>query len=421
MFAVNSAPLSLPVEGGFTVKTLTTPADVDRVTQLVSTVFEPAVGVFMRHLLNDYPGLEPADQFFVEDANGQVVSCLCLVPWEWQVGPVTLQVGEMGVVGTAQEVRGQGLIRAQVAPFKQRLAARRCVLSIIQGIPYFYRQFGYDYALPLEGGWRLEFHQLPAQIDPTYTIRRATRADIPALADLHAAAVTPLDLYARRSPDIWHYLMAPYTTPDAGSHQTWVVVNAAGELEGYVRLPEFHFGAELVVDEASRFTYDAALALLTHLRRRAQAAGQPFIRLNLPASSDLVRVARALGAADQGTYAWQLHIPDLAELIRALAPALDARLAESVFCRWTRDVRMGLYRGGLRLRFDTGKLVEVEKVTSGPYDFNLPPMALVPLLFGHRSVEEVCAAFPDVNVHGPWRLLVETLFPRLAAFIYPNY
>ncbi len=414
MLTYQETTLCLPLANGLTLRTLTGPQDLPRLAQLVTDVFEPPVGVFMTNLLTGYPDMTAADQLYVETDAGEMVSCLCLIPWQWRYGPVTLTVGEMGVVGTRADYRGRGLVRAQVAPFKQRLAARGCVLSMIQGIPYFYRQFGYDYALPLEGGWRLEFHQLPAPSGTAYTIRRAGPADIPALMALYDNAVAPLTIHSLRTPAIWDYLLTPYTVPDAGSRQTWVIGDAAGSVLAYVRLPEFHFGKEMVVDEASRFPFDAALAMLAHLRQRAQAAGQPFIRLNLPVGSDLVRIGRALGAHDQGTYAWQLHIPNLANLLRTLAPALNARLADSVFAHWTREVRMGLYRGGLLLRFVDGKLTEVEESTTGGHnDFSLPPMALVPLIFGHRSVEEVRAAFPDVNVDGQWRLLLETLFPRV--------
>jgi predicted N-acetyltransferase YhbS len=415
-------PLNLPLGKGLTVRTLRDADDIPRIAQLVSQVFEPAVGTFMHGLLTTYPGMTPADQFYVETDAGEMVSCLALVPWQWRYGPVTLDVGEMAVVGTQADYRGQGLVRAQVAPFKARLAARGCILSIIQGIPYFYRQFGYDYALPLEGGLRLEFHQLPTQSDPAYHIRRATVADIPALRARYDEAAASLTIHALRTPAIWEYLMKPYTVADVGSRQTWVVVDAAGALAGYVRLPEFHFGDELVVDEASRMTLEPALALLAHLRRRAQAAGQPFIRLNLPADSDLMRISRALGAHGGETYAWQLHIPNLAALLRTLAPALNARLADSVFAHWTRDVTLGLFHGHLRLRFINGALTQVDEIAQGgKSDFSLPPAALVPLIFGHRSLEEVRAAFPDVSVHGQWRLLVETLFPPTSAFIFPAY
>lgn len=405
--------------------TLRTPAgldDVERVAALASTVFGPEVGPMMQTLLMRHPSMTWADQLFVENAAGEVVSALCLIPWTWRYGRAEIAVGEMGVVATAVDYRRRGLVRRQVDFFKARLAERGCVLSIIQGIPFYYRQFGYDYALPLEGGWRLELRQAPAAPEAGYSLRRATLDDLPALQALYARAVRGLTIYAVRTPEIWHYLLEPYTTPVADSRQTWVVCAADGAIAGYARLPEFHFGAELVVDEASLVSASAGVALLAHLRRQAEGAGQPFIRLNLPGSNDLVQLARAFGAASEGTYSWQIFVPDLAALLRAIAPALEDRLADSLYAGLTRDLRINFYRAGLALRFAQGRVQEVTAPAEpGQADLSLPAWAFVPLVLGHRTLDELRFAYPDTSWRGEARLLIETLFPRGEAFLYTVY
>jgi hypothetical protein len=51
----------------------------------------------------------------------------------------------------------------------------------------------------------------------------------------------------------------------------------------------------------------------------------------------------------------------------------------------------------------------------------VPPMATAALIFGHRTLSELREAYPDVNVHGRWRLFVESLFPKRSAYIYTTY
>ena len=89
-------------------------------------------------------------------------------------------------------------------------------LSHIQGIPYFYRQFGYEYALPLEGGWRVDLHLVP---DPdegareTLTFRQAETAgsagqkDLGTLVQLYDAAAQDLSISVRRDAAVWGYLL----------------------------------------------------------------------------------------------------------------------------------------------------------------------------------------------------------------------
>lgn len=412
----------MPLDGEFTLRTPATLDDIDRIDAFASSIFGVEVGPMTRNLLTQHPEMTWDDQFFVENGAGEIVSILCLIPWTWRYGRAELSVGEMGVVATAPEYRRRGLVRRQVDVFKARLAERGCVLSIIQGIPFYYRQFGYDYALPLEGGWRVELHQIPTMPETGHTLRKATFDDLPVLERLYARTVRALAIHTVRTPALWRYLLEPYTTPTADSRQTWVVCAADGTVEGYARLPEFHFGKELVVDEAALVSADAGWALLGHLRRQAKGAGQPFIRLNLPASNDLVQMARGLHAYSEGTYSWQVYVPDLAALLRAIEPTLADRLADSLYAGLTREVRINFYRGGMVLRFEQGRLAAVAPLEGeAAADLSLPAWAFVPLVLGHRTLDELRHAYPDTSWRGESRLLLETIFPRGEAFLYTVY
>ena len=169
------------------------------------------------------------------------------------------------------------------------------------------------------------------------------------------------------------------------------------------------------MSEVSALAYAAALAALHWLVAQAHARQLPGVRLNIAASSSLAQLARSLGARDLGTYAWQVHIPDAAALLRALAPMLDAHLAASPFCRWTGEVEIDLFTGGVALAIVDGRVAGAEPVTTPAGDLRLHPDALV---LGWRTLDELHAAYPDNYVANRWRLLVETLFPRMEGFIY---
>lgn len=412
-----------PLGDGLTLRTPTTLDHVDRIAAFNDVIHDSLTGPFIRRILLRYPYTAAADHFYIENADGEIISSLCLVAWTLEIEGVALPVGEMGVVGTHAAYRRRGLVRTLVAPFMRRLAARGCLLSFIQGIPYFYRQFGYDYALPLEGGWRIEFRHIPAEPPAGYTVRLAQPNDFPAIMRFYEEARRDYAITVRRDPAVWEFLLETQTPPDATSHRTLVVEDADGMVAGYARLPYYHFDAELTVDEASRLREAPAVALLAHLRTLAQTEGAPGIRLNLPSRADLVRLARALGAHDLGTYAWQVHIPNIAALLAALAPVLEARLATSLFAGLTETLPISFYRDGLTLQFAGGRLTDVAAWRGGEHDAAiwLPLQAVTPLLLGHRSVEELRAAFPDVNVHGRARLLLETLFPTRDAWLAPPY
>lgn len=70
----------------------------------------------------------------------------------------------------------------------------------------------------------------------------------------------------------------------------------------------------------------------------------------------------------------------------------------------------------------TGRLTEVANLgfTSNEA-VNFPPLAFIPLLLGYRTAEELRSAYPDVDVAPTWRLLVDTLLPKVVSFIYTTY
>ncbi|HEC33329.1 MAG TPA: GNAT family N-acetyltransferase [Chloroflexi bacterium] len=415
-------PYRQPLGDGLLLCAAADEGDVGRVAEFNGIIHGPETAMMTRNLFTYHPNTQGKDLIFVEDEHsGQVVSSLCLIPWTWRYEGVEIPAGEMGIVGTLEAYRRRGLVRAQVGYFKRRLRERGCLISHIQGIPYYYRQFGYEYALPLEGGLRLETRCVPDPPGVLLTFRLATRDDLPALMRLYDEASQDLAIHAVRDEATWRYLLT-YTDGTETEHETWIIQDTDRQVVAYMRLPEHHFGEELVVDEVSRLRFETALAVLHHLKTLAVERQKPGIRLNLPAGCTLLRLARSLGGHDLGTYAWQIHVPDFAALLRMLGPVLERRIAESPFVGLTRDLRLSLYRETLLLRFVAGRLTEVVNLGfTGDEPLRFPPLSFIPLLLGYRMWEELRATHPDVNVAPAWRLLTDTLFPRVASFIYTIY
>lgn len=417
--------------GGLRLRSIRSMEDVDRLAVFNAMIHGPELDAITRALIVEHPHTRPQHWLIVEDpaAGGQIVSSLCLIPWRWRYEDVELPAGEMGIVGTHPDYRRRGLVRALDRRFKTLLADEGWLLSHIQGIPYYYRQFGYEYALPLEGGWQIAPHQVPEPDDARglegaapYTFRLATADDLPALEALYAGAVRHLAIWAVRDAAVWRYLLeqGPGTAADA---QTWLVLKPGGQIEGYVRIAARGFGAGLIVEEASDLGHAAALATLRFAKHTALERGKPYVRLSLTDGNPLVRAARAWGAHSERRYAWQIYLPDAVRLLRAIAPVLERRLADSAFAGLTHTLTLSLFRSAVALEFEGGRLIKVESVP--PQDFahanHIPPSLLAPLVLGWRSREELREAFPDCSAWGQTAYLIDVLFPKLDGFLYTQY
>jgi predicted N-acetyltransferase YhbS len=412
------------LENGLILRTARDERDVERVAAFNGQIHGKLVETMTRQLFLHHPHTSLDDLIFVEDEqSGEVVSSLCLIPWTWRYEDVEIPAGEMGIVGTREDYRGRGLIRRQVEVFKQRLRECGCLLSQIQGIPYYYRQFGYEYALPLEPWLTLQARQIPDQPEPAFTFRQATLDDIPTLMRLNDEAAADLAIHTVRDEAIWRYLLTNVKGTEM-EREIFLIQDASGQTAGYACIPLHHFGEELNVNEVSRLSYDAALATLQHAKQLSVEREKPGIRLNLPAGCTLAQVALSLGGHNDGAYAWQIHVPDVAALLRALAPMLERRIAASSLAGLTQDVCISLYRETIRLRFAAGKVTEVANegfTTWHEEPIRLPPLQVIPLALGYRTWQELKAAFPDVDVAPKSRLLVDVLFPKTESFIYTVY
>jgi Acetyltransferase (GNAT) domain len=409
---------------GLKLRAVAGPEDVERVAAFNALIHDEATAPTWRVWMTEHPEASRSHWLFIEEeeAAGRVVAALCLLPWRLSYAGVELRSGEMGVVGTLEEYRGRGLQRALNVRFDELLRAGGYDLSHIQGIPYFYRQFGYEYAMPLEAWWRLELHMAPGAAPATgHSCRLATDDDLPELMRCYDEAARALDIAALRDEATWCYHLGPGLATETGA-ETWVVRDAQGAMGGYVRVARTGFGDGLIVAEASLLSPAAALAALATLRRLAVERAKPFIRINLPGDAPLVVAARGLGGYDGGAYAWQVRLPDPAALLRRLAPVLEQRVAASMYAGLSRDVTLNLYRERLTLCFEGGRLVTVTAGRgAGPADLRLPPPLLAPLLLGHRSLHEIAHIYPDAIAARESANLVDTLFPRMRSWLYQPY
>jgi hypothetical protein len=91
----------------------------------------------------------------VTDTDGRIISSLNLISQTWAYDGIPFAVGRPELVATLPEYRRRGLVRQQMALIHQKSAARGELVQAITGIPWYYRQFGYEMGLDLGGGRQL--------------------------------------------------------------------------------------------------------------------------------------------------------------------------------------------------------------------------------------------------------------------------
>ncbi len=431
-----------------------TAEDTENIAQLSGMVFrskadEPindwTVNEVRRLMRGDHPLMGPGDYAVIEDSHKEgnpLVASTCLWRQEWAYEGIPFRIGRPEIVATDPAYRNRGLIRALFEMIHARSEAEGHPVQAITGIPYFYRQFGYEYALDLDGRRVTYFSLIPkakeGEPEP-YTLREATVEDIPLISECYNKRRAQSVVWTEVSEYYRRYAIEGWkVNPEHGRHAVLLmIVDAAGGPCGYLATEFKRWGRSLGVWEFEVAPGMDLHAVMPPILRALQAYAMqmPMQKPDEePASEIAFRLGRLHPVYDvlgqelapycEPPYAWYVRVHDLPAFLQLIAPALEKRLADSEISGYTGELKLDFYRGpGLRMVFEHGRLTVAEPWRVPTYDSNasagFPPLVFLQLLFGHRSIKELTYAFPDVWVNNDSQMVLRTLFPTRPSFAMP--
>ena len=399
------------------------------------------IAAWTRDLLaKPHPTLTPADFTIVEEtATRRIVSSLNLIPQTWTYEGVPFGVGRPELVGTFPEFRGRGLIRIQFEEVHKWSEARELPVQAITGIPYFYRQFGYEMALDLAGrrfGFEPNVPRLKKGERETYRIRKAAQADLRFVAGIYAETQKRYAVSGVRGVDILAYELTAQSRNSANHFELCIIEDPRGRRIGYLQhAPNLGMtglsavGYEL---KPGASWLDVTPAVVRYLwetgGRIAKRDGQNRTSFGflLGAEHPVYSVLGDSLPSVRTPYAWFLRVPDLPGFLRLIAPALEKRLADSLAAGYSGDLKIGFYGDGVRMVFERGRLKDALpwKYIRGTDDGDaaFPDLTFIQLLFGYRSLDELRHAFKDCYYeHNTARVLLNALFPRRLSDVFPVF
>jgi len=395
---------------------------------------QPRLAAWTRDLMGGGHPRFGAEDFtvVVEQASGRIVSAACLISQTWDYEGVPFGVGRPELVGTEPAYRRRGLIRAQFEVLHQLSRSRGEWVQAITGIPYYYRQFGYEMLLNLGGERRGFAAQLPTQAQG-YTVRPAQVDDLPWIADCERLGGRRGVVHCVRSPAEWRYELDGACELNVNRKVLMVLTHASGQPVGffahepYVR-PSNVLAATILELMEGVSWYDALPCVLRYLLQKgneiAAQDGKPCLGVELALGEEhpAYQVAERWLPVVKKPYAWYVRLSDLAGFLRLIAPALEVRLAQSLYAGVSGEFKVGFYRTGLHLTFEAGRLTACEAYELERWqavDAAFPGLSFLQLLFGYRSLDELRNAFADCWTNERGRALLTALFPRKPSNVWP--
>lgn len=454
--------LDLPHDlGDGLILRLATEADIPAVADLNARIHEedePRPNFITRWtedlMCGRHPTTRAADFVIVEDskADGKLVCTTCLIPQTWRFDDIKISVGRPELVGTDKAYRRRGLVRAVFEQIHALSAAYGHQVQVITGIPWFYRMFEYEFALPLGGGRNMNQFEVPKLKDDEqepFALRKVTPDDAATITRLHNRQFAKNLVAPIYTETDWRFRLSGPDTRQLQFAESYFVLNEAKAAVGYFTVARELWGDGLGVMNLMAAEGESLSAMLPTILRKIQACGQIALEKEKekaaqkaegdtkPEEKHFNRIMFRLGVEHpvytlldhhlsprRPPYGLYVRVPDVPGFVRHIAPVLERRLATSAMAGHTGELKLNFYRDGLKLVFEKGRLTAAEPwrmaETNDRFDgAEFPPLTFLHLLFGNKTFAELDAFYPDCGAHSQARILLEILFPKQYSWVEP--
>ena len=411
--------------------------DVDALAEFNGRIFEDErVDQGIRGLMSGRHPTVKANDFtaVVDTGTNKIVSSMCLISQTWAYRGIPFKFGRPEVVVTEPEYRRRGLVRKQFEVIHALSAAKGELMQGITGIPWYYRQFGYETAMNLGGGRGVTGVHLPKLKEgdsETYRLR-------PAVDDDHAFIREVYDHTSRRQPFAvlrskaeWNYEFNGRSENDF-AHLKWLIIETATRKRlGYVQYyPWIEDNALYIVqmELKSGVGYLNLMPSVLHgLWKIAQTTpaweNQELKTLMLELGRTHPAYHALLGNKIHGhePYGLYIRVPDLVAFLQHIQPALEKNLLGTVAEGYNGELKLNYYRSGIQLKFNGGKITDIsnwlpDSVEDG--DARFPDLTFFQLLCGRRRFKELKANFADCDGRDEAGVLLDCLFPPFTGNIW---
>ena len=170
---------SRKLDSKLTLKIASSKEEFDKILKLNIEVHGDIIKSYIERIFFEHPNKNEIFWLYIEDnETKKAVSALTLCPLEWKIGNQSIRVCEMAFVGTLKEYRGQGLIQKLNMKYEELMIGKKFLISVIRGIPYYYRRFGYEFVFPLDERILLPYQKVPKDEFSHLIIRKGRKNDI---------------------------------------------------------------------------------------------------------------------------------------------------------------------------------------------------------------------------------------------------
>ena len=373
---------------------------------------EENIKTYIRSIMQKYPRRNDIYWLYIKDnQKDKIVSSLCLSPLDWQIESLDLPVCEMEFVGTLEPYRRKGFIKILNTLYEELMEHYGFMISVIRGIPYFYRNLGYEFVSSLDERIKISTAKIPTKKLKRITFNVANSNNISLIKSKYSQFHTKFHIFNKFNTDCFKF---KYFNVDFNSEvRITYIINENGLPTNYFSLGRSYDNQcyEIVCPD---LTVNQSIALLQFVKRIGNFKDN-FI-LSVSKYSSLFNYIKLIGGELISDYGWQVKIPNIKNFLRFVKKIIETRLEHSQFKDLSKSIRISNYRDTVILEIDRGKIKKIEQITEHPMpentDLRIPDGFLFMLLLGDRSFKEINDLIKDAIVDPLSKKIIETIFQK---------
>ena len=401
----------------------------------------PNVAHYARDLVSDIHPLCQSSDVAVVCHDDSIVAAAALMRQPFSYGGIPIPVGRPELVCSHQSVRQRGYVRTIMGALHDASDARGDVMQVITGIPHYYHQFGYTWAIDYNGFCRLEASDLPPITDimPRISLRLFDQSEYERFNTLYTndIAARGLAISTPYPEELFHHSLGASVSTEG--FRAYGIYTDDESCVGFclltLRIWDGSVSVMAIGYEGPASHYTHGVPVLHAIHVIAQTMPKPVaihpeyhaIDILLDGNHPIARVFSTLNITYTiiKPYTWYVRISDMPKWILHVRQVLEDRIAMSPLRGYTGSVEISFYHTGMVMRWLDGKLTEVTHKTAAVYDDSphagYPYHAFCQQVCGWRSLAELRAWYPDVWATPATTVLLDILFPKSASqLLYMN-
>jgi len=369
---------------------------------------------FIRQIFLEFPRKSETLWLYIkDDKENKLVSSFCLTPLEWQIEDITLPVCEMEFVGTLEQYRGKGFIKILNELYENIMDQNGHILSVITGIPYFYRTLGYEYISSLDDIITIPASKIPEKKYETINIRKANSNDLPFIGSKYTQFHRNFYIFNKFDPECFKF---KFLNDQFNSEvRSTYIFDDSGVPNNYFSFGMSYDNQNYEID-SSDLNKREMITLLQFIKTMGNYNENDIITLSISEHSPVFSYIISLEGKLVSTYGWQAKIPNLEKFFDLIKKIIENRVKNSKFKGLTKTIIISNYEDTIELDFNNGKIenIEIEKEYQNPKpsDLSVPGALLHKLLLGDRTIDEINYIIKDALVNISSKSLIETIFPK---------